>query len=277
MNVSKKFDLLGNTVALETILSKATYTEEDIVFLSGSLISGLGNKYSDLDIFVLSKKSLDAKESQYEYEFKNSKVEYAAIGNIRCDIEYWNFNELLEIIAEINHADLEDEAMRVVNILKSVRLADASFILNRLITGVCIYNQTEFNKLLSHFDTNKFFRIMTRNYVIQVDNGFEDIIGNLDMERYQSAVMIGREILPLILIAYLSSKKVSIIKTKWVFPLLAKLAENDPQAAKILNNFKKVYFEANLKTQESMLTNARQILRLINQVISEIENNLGGL
>lgn len=51
----------------EKILSKRNMiSDDDIVYLSGSLVEGIGNKYSDLDIFVLSD-NISCRDSEYDY------------------------------------------------------------------------------------------------------------------------------------------------------------------------------------------------------------------
>ncbi|WP_428832263.1 nucleotidyltransferase domain-containing protein [Caldifermentibacillus hisashii] len=48
---------ISKSISEDEILKCVSYTSNDFVFVSGSLIEGLGNKKSDLDIFVITQLS----------------------------------------------------------------------------------------------------------------------------------------------------------------------------------------------------------------------------
>lgn len=268
---------LNKHISKKQILDTFGYGSEDLIYVGGSLIEGLGNNYSDLDVFVLTK-DLNNHDITADYKFSSTKVAFSRIEGINCDIEYWPLPVIEDLFTQFNQMDFSDTSVRVVNQLSIDTSADQLVsTVNRLINGVAIYNEEKVTQLIQSLKIEHFYRWMVRYYVNCVDNSFDDIIGNLEAGQYEVSVMVAREMCLALIRAYLYSKEIAIDRDKWIYPKLAKLAETDSQAKKVLKDFTYLYFQFPLQEKEDYKNNVETMVRFSHKIIQMIEQNLGGL
>jgi len=82
----------ANTESIVEFVKKKIKGEcEILVYISH--FEGLGNKDSDFDVYVLSQKKYD------------NLVEMVKLENIKCDIEYWSYDDIKKLVDEIHCMD----------------------------------------------------------------------------------------------------------------------------------------------------------------------------
>ncbi|OEH94284.1 hypothetical protein [Bacillus solimangrovi] len=210
INLLNSYDLTEEKI-LEII---PTY-DEDVVFLSGSIIEGFGNKGSDLDVYVVSNKndvlipqSINSVELPYgkEYTFLGNKILISAIV-----IQEEVFKSLIvEIDKKIKN--------RQISVLdkKSIELY------HRLHLGLPIKNQNNFTKLTNLLDIGTFRHNLCKNRLSYSENRHEDAVGALESKDYWTAFLSARISLEKSVESLLYIKGETNPSDKWLFRKLFK-------------------------------------------------------
>lgn len=139
------------TVSLEDVLNQFQVTPNklldimqldprDVVYVSGSMVEGFGNPYSDLDLFVI-KKKIDSVEAQFQYE--DFRIQIVTLGNNRFDVEYHPYHKVEEKIRMAKTFDPAD-----LNSLERLTVKRIDF-LHRLRVSHPLYNETNWAGLVS--------------------------------------------------------------------------------------------------------------------------------
>ncbi|WP_163193744.1 hypothetical protein [Clostridium thermarum] len=262
------------------ILRILSFQDEDIIFLSGSLIEGIinkyskgmGNKLSDIDVFILSNDVNKIQKSTFDYEREGLKTQFKKQNGVDFDIEIHCKKSIVNLIDQLNTYNFDD-SIRTFNALKLPTDFDfykfTSF-LHRLQNSIVIYNEKEFDSLISRFNRKNYFKLMTRVSVNKIDLYYEDVVGNIENGQLEVAVNIARTILLETMKAYLFHMKSSIDRDKWIPLKLKNLAQYNDEVAEIYVRFKKLYFEEKLDEDSKLQANAESIIEFSNYVINKI-------
>lgn len=267
-----ELNVIDKQIPVSKLLEVIKYKEDDIVFAAGSLIEGVGNRHSDLDIFILAENLERFNEIECEYDFDQFKVTFTNAYGIGFDIEVWSKELLLEVINQINSIqfDTSTRTYNLIDLPNNNRIEDIMSLVHRFITGEALHNHDGFNGLLEKLNLDNYYRLMVRWSMNEVDNSIDDLIGNVDKKDFINAVLVGRTVLIETLTTYLFSKKVSLDRAKWVYPKLRQLAEKDDEARKIMEKFEIINFSS-LSTEKEFEKNSHKILDLTNSILSKIE------
>ncbi|KGE16518.1 hypothetical protein [Paenibacillus wynnii] len=267
---------ISKSIYKADILNVITYKNEDIVFASGSLVQGIGNGKSDLDLFVITQ-DFNEKDINITYDQLNFKVGFNRLEGVNCDIEYWLLDVVEELIDQVNSIDFGDINVRSFNQLKikGYNSPALTSFLHRFIISKNIYNDTKYKELYEKLNKNNYFRLMARIYVNHVDNAYDDVVGNLEQHEYETAYLIARETLLLAMTAYVFSMKQTIDRTKWTYKMMKVIAIENQEAARILNKCNEILFPVSL-SKGNLENSSEQALSLINSIISSI-NDAGGV
>jgi predicted nucleotidyltransferase len=271
---------LGKDICFENITRVAAYKEDDVIYISGSVIEGIGNKRSDLDVFVLSKDLQQIDSSEIVYDFNKFKSQFILSDNgINCVIEYRPMDVLESIIEQVNRITLEDDTVRTLNEVKvqGYNLLELASIAHRFIVGIPIYNKEKYDKLRAEFDLKKFCRLMVRHYINSADNSYEDVLGNLEGNRPETALLASRNMLYDIMQGYIFSWGTTIDRSKWICEKLRILSEKNEEAQRVYDKFQRLFFYTHLKDRQDLTSHVEEILSYTNEIISLIEERLGGV
>lgn len=264
----------------DEILQLVSYKKEDFIFISGSLIEGAGNRYSDLDIFVLSKDFSTINTKQIQYNFDDKKVQFKTLnGYLGCDIEYWPVQVLEEAIRQINKINFNDTQAFSLNQIKitNYKFNEVASLIHDVLNGVVIFNEEAFLDLRNTLNIENYYRLMARFYINLADNQYEDVIGNLDNNQPYTALISARELLFNALYAYMFSRGVSMDRTKWLYYKINELSQKDVETEKVLHRFMELYCEQSLSTPKRVAKNAEEVLAFFNELVSLVEAKLGGV
>ena len=136
-----KLEPISKQIKSEDLLKLICISDKDFAYLSGSLIEGMGNTASDLDIFVIKDdiNNLDSQKIVYNNEV--NKVSFEQFDKIGCDIEYWEKNYVIQIINQINKINFNDTNQRALNLISTDKLhfSDITSFIHRLISSELLY------------------------------------------------------------------------------------------------------------------------------------------
>ncbi|WP_066501614.1 hypothetical protein [Abyssisolibacter fermentans] len=268
------------------ILNILDYEKDDIIYLGGSLIEskvnkyskGMGNRLSDIDVFIISSNFEKIERTDVAYDIGNVKTQFKRLYGISIDIEIFSKDVFLNLINELSNYEF-DSNTRTFNILSLPNGFDlfkfTSFI-HRFLNGIPIYNENLFYAIKKDFNENSYYQLMTRICINNVDVKYEDVIGNIESKQAEVAVTTARTVLLETMKAYIFHKKTSLDRDKWIPIKLKNLAEYDKEAEKIYTRFKKLYFQEVLDSEKSLINNAEKIIDFSNQIISKI-GQAGGI
>ena len=259
-------------VAKDKILSDILdYKSQDVVFVAGSLVEslvsncchGMGNRLSDIDIFVLSNDSSVDKQ-----------VILKDAGHTFYDIEVYDLSIVEHIVERISQCSFDNvlPANRLVQLQDNIRLFDYTSLLHRFSYGIPIFNQDRFDKIRQNFDFNNYLHILRRREINNFDNPYNDCIGNLEKGNLDVAIYLSRYLIVSAVKIFLFSQGLSLDRDKWI---LLKLKNMDSQKAKDLyHKFGQLYYSA-LQTDKDKRINIKDTLKFCNNIVEETTQKYG--
>lgn len=269
--------MLGNSnfseIPKEGILKVIDHSKENIVYLSGSLIEGIGNHNSDIDVYILVDSSSELENIQCTVSSGNTRFVFAEYGSRPLDIEYWDLHEVRGVINTINNLRFEDVNLRAGQQLNPRYM---SFI-HRLIVGYPILNEERFDELIHGIKLDNYFRWSSRYKIADVDNLYEDVIGNYETGDYKTAFLMCNVIVTRCLHAYLFNRGISTDRDKWVFKKLELLAKSDGEALKILREYENLLIFVHHKDMEDVKKSIEGCIRFTNRIINLIQSKGDGI
>lgn len=257
---------------------------EDLIFISGSLIegsiskfsSGMGNEYSDIDIFIVTKNYDNIYENKVAYNDLGRKTLFKNSYGLNYDIEVYDWSIFHKIIQEVNNVNLSDINIRTTNCIKlpdGIAFDTGMGLIHRFINSIPLTNHRYYDEIKSELDQNKYFKLLTRYHVNYIDNEYEDVIGNLKANQIEVSAVILKASMLKTMKAFLTYNHISIDRDKWVILNLKNFAEYNEHAKQIYLKFKKLYF-ANYDDNKA-INLIEEGLAFINNIISEIGEHGG--
>ncbi|MFB5089478.1 nucleotidyltransferase domain-containing protein [Psychrobacillus sp. PGGUH221] len=261
----KVFEIGEHTINTKEILERIEYKESDIIFLSGSLIEGIGNSKSDLDVFILTDSFNSYRET--EYEKKHRKTEFFLINELQCDVEIWDITAIYSILQQLDSINLSDTKLRTANSLnyENINIESIFSFFHRFIMGQPLINFKGFNDLLNSLNKDNYFTLLNRWNVNIIDLMYEDIVGNMKKGEYETAYIILNTAMIKSLLSYLSYKGVSTDRDKWAYINMKNLSIIDPETKTILEEFQKLFFER--EDFQKIEENCKKRIKFINKLI----------
>ncbi|BBK22839.1 hypothetical protein Aargi30884_17420 [Amedibacterium intestinale] len=234
------------------------------------MIEGIGNKYSDIDVYILTDlKKIDG----CEYNEKYSKTAFFTLNGKHFDIEYWDKGLIHELIRQSNENNLSDLNIRSYNLIKIENLSfkDMMSFIHRFNTGYPIYNANEFDKYKNELNIAYICKFASRAIINKVDAIYEDIIGCVEEKELDSAVLSCKIQILELMRAYIFSFSETIDRSKWIIKRLELLGEKSSEASKIHQEFRNLYFGSALSKCPSELNSyIEKSLEFTNKVIDLI-------
>lgn len=280
-----RIDLPQRNLSFEKdeLLKELKYYKNDIIFLSGSLIEGvinktsmgMGNCFSDIDIFILAEDIDSYNGDDVTYEKKNIKAHFQKFKGVSVDIEIYDKKLIRDLLGKLSQIDFSDINQRTYNLLELPSEFDINLFLSfvhRLTNSIVIYNELEYREIRKNVDKDKYHRFMRRFYMNSVENNYEDVVGNIENSQGEVAVTIARTMILKTIGAYIFFKNESIDREKWIPLKLKNLSSLCKESKDIYNQFCHLYFNSSLLTHENRINNAEELLMLSNSIISKIDS-----
>jgi hypothetical protein len=270
-------------ITLGELLSTIQAKQEDCVFLAGSIVEsinmphsdGMGNKLSDIDIFLLTE-YIDRFENA-RYDTKDFKLDFLQLNDSKLDIEIYNKSIIMNGLNSLANLKI-DNSIRTQNLFRiSDNISMTSFlsIVHRLLTGITVMGdeQLELYKNNKSFRTN-YFRILSRLAIGKIESNYDDAIGNLDCGSFDVALFAARNILVETVKVYLFSHQISLDRDKWALLKLRNLAKENIDAGEFFDLVAS-YYHVSVVLEKDLIENIENILILSNNTITKYSKRHG--
>jgi hypothetical protein len=271
--------LLNDTIAVDVdfITSQCYLRPNDIVFLAGSLVEGMGNQYSDLDVYVITgelRSSTAIDVGRHHRVFSTDRdimregsspkpvlLIHTVLPNskIKVDVEFRTYKDLQLLYARISTM-FEYACDNLIMLSKRLESRE-EFIVHRLLTCTPIINGDAISDLLSGLSRSQYaylsYRWFASDFSILLD-----LLGVWHQGHAQLAADIAREQVIQEMTGYLCLLGVTNIRRKWLLPYLEKVAI-DPA---LKQRFLDCLFFTDTETQQKKLHYIEKSLDLIDDI-----------
>ena len=179
-----RIELLGGRIVVNPyeLLGRSRATDQDVVVLSGTLLEGFGNFYSDLDLYVISDElphkgpdtpaMLVIREDGCVRRI-NDTLEDSA--NILLDVQYYTFSELGTLARSLR--TLYQESRQSTQIYRKTLHHEDEDLIHKLLTGKVLQDGTGEFLARRIFDSGMFCFLKYRNEVGGYAE-FRDLVGS---------------------------------------------------------------------------------------------------
>ncbi|PKG48914.1 MULTISPECIES: hypothetical protein [unclassified Planococcus (in: firmicutes)] len=145
----------------------------DIVYVSGSLIEGIGNSLSDLDFYVI----CDTVPNDISNPFE--RVDIIESKELLIDVNYLQRDEVEKLINLVNSATRMNSVGLLSN--KQKRL------IHRLLHCQVFQNSDSYNFLKANLDFEKFKMTSIQDLELQYRDTYQDLTGNLLAKKFYTS------------------------------------------------------------------------------------------
>ena len=282
------FESIGATLDIPGLKDKLKLYDDDIAFIAGSLVEGsinpmsfgMGNKRSDIDVFIVRKKGKMNNISREDgYDYGSYKVSFDRFDNFGVDIEYFALEDIQELISQLNDINLSSDNgnLRIRNWFRmpeGMLLENFLSFLHRFYYSVNIGDERNYKEMKQMIDYECYFRYMVLKTITAIDNSYEDVIGNYEAGKLTVAVNCVRSVMDMALLAYCYSVRQSLDRIKWVTFRMSNIATEDLKAEKIWKKYKHLLYEESLTDDASFKRNIEDTLNLIEFTVGAIRKNI---
>jgi predicted nucleotidyltransferase len=204
----------GQLLALERLPEES---KDLCIFLSGSLVEGLGNSTSDIDLYVIGEASpCGPLVIRKKNAFCISKHE---CDGRRVDVEFWSTHGATSLADRLRDivADRDLDAFE----------CEAVDFMHRLKVGLPLSAPEIFNTWRDRFDFGKLLQYQKARARLNLEDMLEDVAGMVARPDPEAALIRSRDLLDEIVIYSLRSLGESNPKMKWRMRLLRKYEHTD--------------------------------------------------
>lgn len=201
----------------------------DVAYVTGSILDGMGDAQSDLDIYILTseagferRKDSFASERKQQQERRHFGIIYLPVAGGEIDVEchpIQKFYDLFAALDSLNFVDPEQIQTAFASLGKYDRL-EALELLHRLRIAKPFANEESFRAFRSLFDEDQFFRWNTHTCLIQVEEGQKEVKRSLKNNDHESAYLKLTRVFDVLVDAFLFSTGQSLDRWKWRLPKL---------------------------------------------------------
>ena len=194
-------------------------TDDAVVFLSGSIVSGHANPWSDIDVFAVTDRAPRGAASVAE---TNLVVPHFVAGR-RADWEYWTPAKVRELAASVAAYELATGGA----ILGTTLLQIEKIFIHRLRVGIALCNDAGFAELQALFDFDRFAACLTEEAMRHLDVELEDLVGMRKGGDRDAALWVARQTIDVAVEAYIHSLGNTDPVHKWQVRYLAALDDSE--------------------------------------------------
>ena len=270
-------------VTYDEILESAGVIDNDIVYISGSLVEGyvdrfakgMGNLYSDIDVFII-REHIDYVKTNAVYTSDVNKIFFC--DRLMLDIEVFDKDYVIALSETLSELEIKKD-IRISNVLKEKlnKGNDYDFInsfLNRLLYSICIYGEESYLEIKNNMNFKKFLELRKYELINFIDNVYSDVTGNMLAREIDAALYSFRLILKKILEVALAEEEIFVDRDKWISLKFTNLVNQK----NIYENIHSIYRNINrgdLLNDNTCLREMEYFLPLMQKELEKIV--LGGL
>lgn len=218
-------------INVDQILGRLKDQRVQAAWLSGSLVEGLGNPSSDIDIFAVVPALTDSMPAVKKGEDHFVQVYFS--NSRRIDFEYWSTEAIALLRDKLQDAPIGDGTK---NILDYFPEHEVEFI-HRLHIGIPVFGETYFSELQRMFDRFRLVGYLIENKRIYVDDAFDDTVGLMREGHLLSAAYRARCTLDFSADMLLYAYGISNHKEKHRYRLFLRLLEQYPEVRPLYQRY----------------------------------------
>jgi hypothetical protein len=170
---------------LEAVRPTLSGISAHTAWISGSIVEGLGNPSSDLDVFVAVTGGARIVQDSLQRELLSSVYHSNAR---RIEYVVWMLDDIRRLAAKLARAPIRQGTKAVLEYLTE---AEVEFT-HRIRVGYPVLHAEAFRELQGGFDFEIFRTYLVENQKICVDDGFDDAVGMLAVGEVRSAALRAR-------------------------------------------------------------------------------------
>lgn len=205
----------GELLALEGFDER---TSDAVVYLSGSLVSGHANPWSDIDLFAVTDRAPLGNVMRAD----TNLVVPHFVADRRADYEFWTPAKVAEMAGRLAAYELGSG----VSIPGASFLQIEAIFIHRVRVGVALCNAAGFAELRAQFDFERFAGFLTEEAMRHLDSELEDLVGMRKGGDRDAALWVARQTVDVAVEAYLHSLGNTDPVHKWQVRYLATLDDS---------------------------------------------------
>ncbi len=276
MNLDTCLALHGTDLAKITaaVDAEVGLQEDDLLFASGSLTTGLGNCHSDLDLFLITRRDLSAKaDFDQAITFR--------LGGLQVDLEFVAPSYIVDLVDRLRacHASVvAGEERKSLNI--PPRTLD---FLHRVQTGRAMAGHARFNALRDSFEAGHLRAMIVGRSAVIASSEQEDFVGYLQENDFDSARFAGSRMLDAAIDACLAALGNTMVKEKWRMRLVERLAtpswDADFPGGPLLPSLREAYLQLHYwpRGNVDVEAHACSLVNFVNRCIPWAQRRVYGL
>lgn len=242
------------SVDFNEVMTKINSHPEEIVILSGTLVEGIGNCYSDLDIYVITDE-LPEITSHGKHNYISSygskiKTYYDNFGEdgLGFDVEYFTFEEVKNIIKKLEKLYLE--ARSHTKIFRKTLDIDESDALHKIIIGHVLQGEEHLNTIFDKPKIKDKLSFLNYRNVVGGYPEFRDIMGAYISRDFETALKMTDGYLVAQLMGLYHLTGVSNNKLKWHMKYTDRLPK---EYSELVISIKDWFFSDKTNIQDAIL------------------------
>ena len=229
LNCSKNSIVINDTIHIDfsAICSAVRALSNDVIYIAGSIVEGyideyaigMGNRNSDLDVFVIREHS-EFTNTPATYYGENKRTFFVDDFPIGLDVEVIDKHYFQRIIGAVNVASIE-ENQRIATVFgEKDEVGDIQAInslLNRFLHSICIFNANEYQQLQQQCYFDHFLNLYKAYIVASLDHACQDVLGNIDVNQLDAALLCARKVINKTMVIVLADNNIFVDRERWVF------------------------------------------------------------
>lgn len=264
--------VFNKELSIDDIKENLKINNSDIVYIAGSVIEGqininskgMGNKYSDIDVFVIR----NDESKNYNQSENFVETQFETIKNLNVDIEFYSYSDILRLMSSINQLNLNDNK-RIEEILDTkLDLYKVNAFISRLNNSICLQNIREYTELIEMVNVTKFKELYITHLINIIENNIADVKGNLESGQYDVALYSLRLVFIQYLKIFIMNNNEFIDREKWVFLKYQNL-QKDNKDYLLNNNYEKLFY--------SEMKNEKVKKNIIEEILEYIDDSVENL
>ncbi|MBO3747358.1 hypothetical protein J5X84_14875 [Streptosporangiaceae bacterium NEAU-GS5] len=232
------------------------YAPGGLVFISGSLVEGIGNVTSDLDVFVVHDGPGEGGVDMGDYSIE---IDYT--DDVRVDIEIRSADQLTKVVKVIGDCPPDDSAAAATIAFEHLKLA------HNVRTALPVTGHARLAELQAAFDWEKLARLLAVRFLGEYNASAEDAVGVIQAGDGETALLNSRRALGCAVDACLAANGATNCEPKWRFAKLRALGDE---------RLLETYRAGELDDGRDLLESSRRRLRLAGDVAQRAIRKLAG-
>ncbi|MEJ2063578.1 MAG: hypothetical protein P8X74_09945 [Reinekea sp.] len=202
-------------------------TEGTPVWIAGSLVEGIGNDSSDIDVYMVVEDLNTIKE--FVTDGCRFKIQIHYFKSRRVDVEIWSYESIDRLASKIDSLQVDNAENSFLDALDENEIDFAHRIFNCRV----VRNTDAYADIVDRFDRVKINRYLFENKRIYIDDSFDDTVGMLNSGNISGAIRRSQETLEFSIDLLLYSKGWTNPKNKHRFKILEAIYESDIDAREV--------------------------------------------